>query len=87
MECILFSAARVCSSLRTDVLYTVEALGWCSIAMSNIVHMCTTAHGTARGCFLFFFFFLHNRLVWIIEGPDNRESTVQYIIRICGLYV
>ena len=44
--------------------------------MSNIVHMCTTAHGTARGCFFFFFFFffffLHNRLVRIIEGPDNR---------------
>ena len=36
MECILLLAARVCTSLRTDVLYTVVALGWCSIAMSNI---------------------------------------------------
>ena len=61
MECILFLAA---SSLRTDVLYTVVALGWCSIAMSNIVHMCTTAHGTARG----FFFFTQ------LPGPDNRGS-------------
>ena len=72
MECILFSCQSMyCSSLRTDVLHTVVALGWCSIAMSNIVHMCTTAHGTARGCF-FFVFFLHNHLVQIIEGPDNR---------------
>ena len=71
MECSLFLPEYVHSSPRTDVhvLYTVVALGWCSIAMSNIVHMCTTAHGSARGCF---FFFLHNRLVWIIEGPDNR---------------
>ena len=71
MECILFSCQSMyCSSLRTDVLHTVVALGWCSIAMSNIVHMCNC---TWHCAWLFFFcFFLHNHLVWIIEGPDNR---------------
>ena len=63
-----------CSSLRTDVLHTVVDLGWCSIAMSNIVHMCTTAHGTARGFFFFFFFFTQSPR--IIEGPDNQGRTV-----------
>ena len=66
MECILFLAARVCSSLKTDVLYTVVALGWCSIAMSNIVHM---ALHVAVFFFVFFFFTQ-------LPGPDNRGSIV-----------
>ena len=62
-----------CSSLRTDVLHTVVALGWCPIAMSNIVHMALHVAVFFFFFFLFLFlFFIHNHLVRVIEGPDNR---------------